>query len=100
MTEASHVYTIVLTMSNYNATVIKTGNSYALRIPKQLVDEAELKLGEKVHIGNLQKYKKQDHQKVLAILKQLQASSTFKDVDDPVAWQQEVRRDRKLPYRD
>ena len=47
----NHVSTIVVTMSKYIATVIKTGNSYALRVPKAYIDDAKLKLGEKVGLG-------------------------------------------------
>lgn len=38
-------------MSNYTATVIKTGNSLALRIPKEYALEAHLILGEKVTLS-------------------------------------------------
>jgi hypothetical protein len=37
-------------MSKYKATVIKTGNSYALRVPKKYVEDAHLNLGQKVTI--------------------------------------------------
>lgn len=88
-------------MSNYTATVIKSGNSYALRIPKALKDGEDLTVGDKVNIGSISKHKKQDHQKVQEILKQLQELKPFKEIKNPVAWQREIRKewDRPLPGR-
>lgn len=37
-------------MNRYTATVIKTGNSYALRVPKKYVEDARLELGQKAII--------------------------------------------------
>lgn len=34
------------------------------------------------------------------ITEQIRAKNPFKDILDPVEWQREVRRDRKLPFRD
>jgi len=36
----------------------------------------------------------------LEALKELRKLGTFKDIDDPVAWQRAQRRDRPLPGRD
>lgn len=36
----------------------------------------------------------------LAALRQLRQLGTFKKIDDPVAWQREIRKDRPLPGRD
>jgi len=87
-------------MSNYTATVIKTGNSYALRVPKDYVVDAKLKLGDKANLALPQKYKKQDHAKIQKILAELQALKPFAGIKDPVAWQREIRRDRPLPGRE
>ncbi len=89
-------------MSNYTATVIKSGNSYALRIPKQMILDKKLELGQKVKISNLQKQETQNHQKVIDALKALNKIGVFRDIKDPVAWQRETRKewDRKLPFRD
>ncbi|HEY1835387.1 MAG TPA: hypothetical protein VGG13_01035 [Candidatus Saccharimonadales bacterium] len=93
-------------MSNYTVTVIKTGNSYALRVPKKYVEDAHLKLGDKVGIPLAQKYKKQDHAKIQQIIKDLQAATAaaaprgLAGIKDPVAWQREIRKDRPLPGRE
>jgi antitoxin component of MazEF toxin-antitoxin module len=87
-------------MSKYTTTVIKTGNSYALRVPKAYVDDAHLKLGDKADIPLPLKSKKQDHRQVQQLWKELQNLKPFKDITDPVAWQKEVRKDRPLPGRE
>ncbi|QQR52896.1 hypothetical protein IPG36_02165 [bacterium] len=38
-------------MSEYTVTVIKTGNSYALRVPKAYVVDGGLALGQKVEVS-------------------------------------------------
>ncbi|MEK9196123.1 MAG: hypothetical protein AAB914_02025 [Patescibacteria group bacterium] len=87
-------------MSNYTATVIKSGNSYALRIPKSIADEKHLVVGQKVAISDITKEHAQDHQKVIEAMHRLQEMQPFSGIKDPVAWQREIRKDRKLPYRD
>lgn len=88
-------------MSKYIATVIKTGNSYALRVPKAYVDDANLKLGQKVQVDKPQPtQKKQDKEKIQKIIRELQALRPYRDIKDPVAWQREIRKDRPLPGRD
>lgn len=86
-------------MSNYTVTVIKTGNSYALRVPKIYVVEANLKLGQKTTIPLPTPSMKQNRSKIQAIIKQLQELPAFKNIPDPAAWQREVRHDRPLPGR-
>lgn len=87
-------------MSNYITTVIKTGNSYALRVPKAYIDDARLKLGDKADIALPQKPITQDHQKIQRLIKELQTLKPYSDIKDPVAWQREIRKDRPLPGRD
>ncbi len=90
-------------MSNYIATVIKTGNSYALRVPKSYVLDARLRLGDKATIELPIPSKKQDRVKVQKLLEQLQniqSSGGLKSITDPVAWQREIRRDKPLSGRD
>lgn len=94
------VVTIVITMSNYVATVIKTGNSYALRVPKQYVEAAQLKLGQKATIGLPLPDQKQDRNKIQETIRQLQQTGVYKEIQDPVAWQREIRKDRPLPGRE
>jgi antitoxin component of MazEF toxin-antitoxin module len=86
-------------MSNYIATVIKTGNSYALRVPKKYMDDARLKLGQKASIQLPTPEPKQDRKRIQELLRQLQEIGAYKDIKDPVKWQRDVRKDRPLPGR-
>lgn len=87
-------------MSNYKATVIKTGNSYALRVPKAYADSNNFELGEKVELPNIKRVKKrQDRAGIQKAFKELQDLGAFRSIKDPVSWQREVRKDRPLPGR-
>lgn len=86
-------------MSKYTATVIKTGNSYALRVPKRYVEDARLELGQKADIELPTPQPKQDRKRVQQLLKELQEISAYKVIKNPVAWQREMRKDRPLPGR-
>lgn len=87
-------------MSNYKATIIKTGNSYALRVPKAYADSNNFKLGEKVELPPVRRAaKKQDRAAIQKAFKELQEIGAFKSIVDPVAWQREIRKDRSLPGR-
>jgi antitoxin component of MazEF toxin-antitoxin module len=87
-------------MNSYTATVIKTGNSYALRVPKAYVDNAHLALGQKVQVGTpLKATAKQDPSEVKKAIRNLQQLGAYKDIKDPIAWQREIRKDRPLPGR-
>lgn len=87
-------------MSNYSVTVIKTGNSYALRVPKKYVEDAQLSLGQKATISLPVPEHKQDRKKIQEIIRRLQETGVYKDVEDPVVWQREIRKDRPLPGRE
>ena len=87
-------------MSNYIATVIKTGNSYALRVPKKYVEDARLELGQKATIQLPTLEPKQNRKKIQEILRQLQEAGAYKSIKDPAAWQRQIRTDRSLPGRD
>jgi antitoxin component of MazEF toxin-antitoxin module len=87
-------------MSKYIATVIKTGNSYALRVPKAYIEDARLTLGDKADLALPQIHKKQDPEKLQKLWQELQGLKPFREIEDPVAWQREIRKDRPLPGRD
>ena len=87
-------------MGTYSTTVIKTGNSYALRVPKQYIEDAKLQLGQKVSIPLPLIETIQNRQRIQSILKQLQNLGAYQDVQDPIAWQKEIRSERQLPGRD
>lgn len=87
-------------MRKYTAKVIKSGNSYALRISKQLVDDAQLQVGESVTLPLLQRTVDQDQDQIQNLLKELQALKPYSEIKDPVAWQRKVREDRQQPGRE
>ncbi|MBU6389591.1 hypothetical protein KGQ71_03675 [Patescibacteria group bacterium] len=87
-------------MSTYPATVIKTGNSYALRLPKRYIEDANLHLGQKVTIPLPIPKITQNRQRVQSIFRQLQELNAYRDLTDPAAWQRELRQDRPLPGRE
>ncbi|TAK89012.1 hypothetical protein EPO04_02815 [Patescibacteria group bacterium] len=86
-------------MSIYDVTVIKTGNSYALRVPKRYIEDAQLELGQKTAIQLPSPQVKQDRKRVQSLLGQLQHIGAYSTISDPVAWQKAARADRKLPGR-
>jgi antitoxin component of MazEF toxin-antitoxin module len=92
------IYNVTI-MNTYTATVIKTGNSVALRVPKQYADAAKLVPGDKVNLQLPSKQKQQDRAKVKRIVEKLQALHAYESMGDPTAWQREVRQDRPLPGR-
>src|SRR5207244_4283643 len=51
LTGSGEVVTMIVTMSRYVATVIRTGNSYALRVPKGYVETAHLAIGDKAELA-------------------------------------------------
>ncbi|MEK7602629.1 MAG: hypothetical protein AAB459_00090 [Patescibacteria group bacterium] len=87
-------------MNKYVATVIKTGNSYALRVPKAYINDSGLQLGDKPDLPLVTARKPQDHIKIQRLWEELQALKPFKDIEDPVAWQRGIRKDRPMPGRD
>ncbi|HUX19811.1 MAG TPA: hypothetical protein VMW69_01140 [Spirochaetia bacterium] len=87
-------------MNRYTATVIRTGNSIALRVPKQYVEDANISPGDKVEVGLPTKRKAQDHKRIAMLIERLQQLHAYSTVTDPVSWQRQVRADRKLPERD
>ena len=87
-------------MSIYSTTVIKTGNSYALRVPKQYIEDAKLQLGQKVSIPLPLIETVQNRQRIQSLLKQLQELGAYQDIQDPRAWQKEIRAERQLPGRE
>jgi antitoxin component of MazEF toxin-antitoxin module len=86
-------------MSKYTATVIKTGNSYALRVPKKYVEDAQLELGQKTTIQLPVLEAEQNRKQIQKLLTQLQEINAYAEIKDPVAWQRDIRKDRPLPGR-
>lgn len=86
-------------MSIYTATVIRTGNSYALRVPKKYVDDTQVEVGQKVEIGRPIRVAKQNSDTIQRILRELQEMRALSHIEDPVEWQRAQRQDRPLPGR-
>ena len=88
-------------MNKYTATVIKTGNSYALRVPKKYIDDSALTLGQKIQVSDpLTVIKVQNKEEIHRAIRILQTLNAYSNVKDPVAWQREIRKDRPLPGRE
>ena len=83
-------------MSKYKATIIKTGNSYALRVPKEYIKDSNLELGQKVFLPFPSKEVNQDRKLIQKLFKQLQEIEAYKGIKDPSSWQREIRKDRNL----
>lgn len=86
-------------MSSYIATVIKTGNSIALRVPKQYVVEAGIVPGEKVRLDLPKKQKQQNQNEIKRLFNKLKELNAFNKISDPVEWQKETRNDRIISGR-
>lgn len=83
-------------MNTYNATVIKTGNSIALRVPIQYANDAKILPGDKVRLNLPIKVKKQNHTKIKQLFTKLQEIKAFKSIVNPTQWQKDIRTDRNL----
>ena len=68
--------------------ITKTGNSYAIRVPKHYIDDNELKLGDSVSVGSLVRQR----QALNALINHGKKHEPIKGISDPVAWQREQRR--------
>ncbi len=68
--------------------VTRTGNSYALRVPKRYIVDNNLKLGDKVDIEEpLDKQQKA----LAALVSHGKKQGAIKSIPDPVAWQRKQR---------
>jgi hypothetical protein len=68
--------------------VTKTGNSYAIRVPKLYIDDNKLKLGD---IVNVEEPLVRQCQALDALLKHGGKHGPIKGISDPVAWQRQQR---------
>ncbi len=68
--------------------ITKTGNSYAIRVPKRYIDDNKLKLGDVVNIEEplIEQCRALD-----ALIKHGKKHGPIKGISDPVAWQREQR---------
>src|SRR5215469_15864249 len=71
------------------AIVRKTGNSYALRVPKRYIDDNNLKLGDEVEIQDPMSEQLSALQAVIQLGK---TRGPIKGIKDPVAWQRSQRK--------
>jgi hypothetical protein len=68
--------------------ITKTGNSYAIRVPKRYIDDNKLKLGD---IVNVEEPLLKQRQALDALINHGQKHGPIKDISNPVAWQREQR---------
>jgi antitoxin component of MazEF toxin-antitoxin module len=71
------------------AIVTKTGNSYALRVPKSYIDDNQLQLGDVVEI---EEPRDRQRQALASLLELGRKNGPIAGIDDPVAWQRQQRR--------
>ena len=71
-----------------HAVVTKSGNSYALRVPKRYIDDNRLKLGDVVTIEEPLALQQSA---LKALVNQGKIHGTIKTIPNPVAWQREQR---------
>jgi hypothetical protein len=70
------------------AIVTKTGNSYALRVPKSYIDDNNLKLGDVVEVeAPMQKQRRA----LEALIMHGKKYGPVKGISDPVVWQRKQR---------
>ena len=68
--------------------ITKTGNSYAIRVPKRYIDDNKLKLGDTVNVeGPLIR----QQQALNALISHGKKHGSIKDISDLVEWQRKQR---------
>ena len=68
--------------------ITKTGNSYAIRVPKRYIDDNKLKLGDVV---NIEEPLVLQQQALDALIAHGKEHGSIQGIADPVAWQREQR---------
>ena len=68
--------------------ITKTGNSYAIRVPKRYIDDNKLKLGDVV---NVEDPLLKQQQALDALINHGQKHGPLKGISNPAAWQREQR---------
>lgn len=68
--------------------ITKTGNSYAIRVPKRYIDDNNLKLGDTV---NVEEPLLAQQRALNALITHGKKHGALKGISDPVAWQREQR---------
>lgn len=68
--------------------VTKTGNSYALRVPKRYIDDNNLKLGDVV---NIEEPLVKQQKALAALVSYGKKQGPIKSIPDPMVWQRKQR---------
>ena len=68
--------------------ITKTGNSYAIRVPKRYIDDNKLKLGD---IVDVEEPLTRQQRALDALISHGKKHGSIKGISDPVAWQREQR---------
>ena len=77
-------------------TITKTGNSYAIRVPKQYITDNDLQLGDIVTIEDpLEKQHKAMH----ALVEYGKKQAAMKGTESPVLWQRKQRSSWRDPWK-
>lgn len=71
------------------AIVTRTGNSYALRVPKSYIDDNNLKLGDTVEINEPITMQQRA---LKALVEYGKKQGPIKSISDPVSWQRSQRK--------
>lgn len=78
---------------------ISSNDEHALKQVKELADKLNVKVEESEE--RPAKELSTSGKRITAILKEWHKEGGLKtNIEDPVAWQREIRKDRKLPFRD
>jgi len=68
--------------------VTKTGNSYAIRVPKRYIDDNQLNLGD---IVDIEEPLAKQQQALSALVSYSKKKGPIKSIPDPVVWQRKQR---------
>lgn len=68
--------------------ITKTGNSYAIRVPKRYIDDNDLKLGDVV---NVEEPLVKQQEALATLINHAKKHGPLKGISDPVTWQREQR---------
>ena len=80
-----HVSTKVIMVQGI---ITKTGNSYAIRVPKRYIDDNKLKLGD---IVNVEEPLLEQQRALDALISHGKKYGLVQGITEPVAWQREQR---------
>ena len=84
-------------LEKYRATIHGNTIEWDGEAPKNLSDDASIKVD--VTVVSTPKPQRPNGRKMAAILQRMADRGGIASIEDPVKWQREIRKDRKLPGR-